>query len=346
MRRWVKALLFTGLGILAAGLIALFIAYAINGFSFRRAILPGHHSGNVALKNVEENIDEEFSNLLMEVASYDIRLEKSEDGICHIKYKDVDEEGSSFQIGVENGTLKIKQINDDIGLDWDSLDHILDNLYNKMDQGFGIELQEGEFVIALPEREYDTLELKTASGEIVSEQPVSCSTANMSSASGELVVQNIKGKNSLNLATASGSVYVKNAEGFEMMNIASASGEVVVDNAVLSSEINITTTSGEMKLDKVSVNGKAELESTSGTISLINTTFVSGEVETTSGEVYLENAAAETLSINTTSGDVFGRIDADINVHGTTTSGDFHAPSGSKGNWEINTTSGDVNLSH
>ena len=56
MRRWVKALLFTGLGILAAGLIALFIAYAINGFSFRRAILPGHHSGNVALKNVEENI--------------------------------------------------------------------------------------------------------------------------------------------------------------------------------------------------------------------------------------------------------------------------------------------------
>ena len=64
MRRWVKGLLFTGLGIMAAGVIALFIAFAINGFSFRRTIFPIHASGNRTLRDVEENIDDDFSNLL------------------------------------------------------------------------------------------------------------------------------------------------------------------------------------------------------------------------------------------------------------------------------------------
>ncbi len=343
MRRWVKGLLFTGIGFLIAGIIVLFIAFAVNGFSWKNTLLPGHSKREAATNNIEENINDEFLNIHVEVGSPDIKLEKSEDGICHITYKYRGED-PHLVIGVNGDTLEIKQLDSETNFDWKHPDQWLEHFYNQVRWGFNDEI--GEIVISLPEKEYDTLDISTASGDIESVQPISCSEANLSTASGEMNLENIKGKSSLNLASASGDIDIKNAEGFEMINIVSASGELEVVNASAASEMNATTTSGEMTLNQVSVSGKAELHSTSGRISLIKTEFQEGKAETTSGEIYLEYAQAEKLFLKTTSGDILGKIDADINVHGTTTSGDYSAPSGTKGDWRTETTSGDVRLAY
>ena len=353
MRRWVKGLLFTGLGIIIAGIIALFIAFAINGFSWKRTLLPGQPKKDAKINTLEETINEEFSNIKVDLGAADIKVEKAEDGICRVEYKYRGEDphleiGVSsdvfLEIGGSGNTLEIKQEGSNVDFDWEHLDQILDNLYNQVNQSFDNEL--GTLVIYLPEKEYEIFDIYTLSGEIESVHPISCKEANLHTASGDLQLENIKGKSMLNLAAASGDLSIKNIEGFETVNIAVASGDVAVNNAAFSSQINATTTSGEMTLNQVAVSGSAKLESTSGAIRLINTEFQEGDVETTSGEIYLEYAKAEKLLLKTTSGDIVGRIDADINVHGTTTSGDYSAPSGTKGEWRTETTSGDVKLAY
>lgn len=343
MRRWVKGLLFTGLGILVAGIIALIIAFAINGFSWKRTLLPGQPKKDAKINTLEETINDEFSNIKVELGAADIKVEKSEDGICRVTYKYRGED-PHLEIGASGNTLEIKQEGSDVDFDWEHLDQILDHLYNQVNQSFDNEL--GTLVIYLPEKEYEIFDIYTLSGEIESVHPISCKEANLHTASGDLQLENIKGKSMLNLAAASGDLSIKNIEGFETVNIAVASGDVAVNNAAFSSQINATTTSGEMTLNQVAVSGSAKLESTSGAIRLINTEFQEGDVETTSGEIYLEYAKAEKLLLKTTSGDIVGRIDADINVHGTTTSGDYSAPSGTKGDWRTETTSGDVKLAY
>ena len=353
MRRWVKGLLFTGLGIIIAGIIALFIAFAINGFSWKRTLLPGQPKKDAKINTLEETINDEFSNINVDLGAADIKVEKAEDGICRVTYKYRGED-PHLEIGVSNdafleiggsgNTLEIKQEGSDVDFDWENLDQILDHLYNQVNQSFDNEL--GTLVIYLPEKEYEIVDIYTASGEIESVNPISCKEANLHTASGDIQLENIKGKSMLNLAAASGDLSIKNTEGFETVNIAVASGNIEINDTAISSQMNASAASGDITLNQVRVSGRADLESTSGEIRLINTEFQEGEVETTSGDIYLEYAKAEKLFLKTTSGNIYGRIDADINVRGTTTSGDYSAPSGTKGEWRTETTSGDVKLEY
>ena len=336
MRRWVKALLFTGIGIIAAGIIALFIAFAVNGFSFRRTVLPIETK---PLKEMEKTIEENFTNLLVETGSADITLKKADDGICRIQYKDYEE--NTYKIGVEEDTLVIKRTASADGMEWKHLDQIINNVEELLNRGVIIE--EEKITIFIPERAYKKLEIAVASGEITSELEYTFDDVELTSASGDIRVQNMNGTEGLCLTATSGEVSVQNVKGYGQMEIATTSGAVSVMNAEVSSRVNIASTSGEVRLKQVST-GKADIVTTSGEVLLVQTKFTEGKAETTSGEIYVEYAEAEKMQLKTVSGGIYGKIDGDINVQGKTSSGEYSAPSGTKWDWKTETVSGDVEL--
>ena len=342
MRTWVKVLLFTGIGIIVAGLIALFIAFAINGFSFRRTVLPGPIGERKPLKQMEKKIDEDFTSLEINDLSADIKLEKAEDGNCRVEY--MDNEDGRYTIGVEDDTLVIKRLDTEDDWDWKRLDQILENVAKLAEQGF--DGAATHVTVYLPGKVYDKLDIHVASGNIDIKEPFTFSEVELVAVSGNVKTSNLSGKESLNITATSGDIEAQDIQGFESMNIVTTSGNINVINAALTSQLNAASVSGDCKIERASGSGKISVETVSGKVSLIRTEFSEGDVETTSGELYLDYAKAEKMKMKTISGDISGKVEADTNVQGETSSGDLKYPSGTKGNWKFETVSGDVRLTN
>lgn len=322
MRKGIKVVLFTGLGILVAGVIICAIIFAVNGFNWRSLIRNSSGtstSSGVHLEEVTKTIDEEFDSLEVDVASAEVYVKKSTDGTCRIEYMD-DPDNQQYEIEVKSGKLVFK--NHLTGWDWNSAKDVLDNVLDAVGNGFSYE--EKAVTVYLPEKAYQQMEIGSASGDIVIDDELDFAEAYISSASGNVDLRSIKG--------------------LRRMCISTASGEVTLADMSLESELLVSSASGSIALDQVTVNGIGNINTTSGEVKLTKTVFEEGDINTTSGDIYLDYPEADKMEIETTSGSVTGHISPEYHVHVDTVSGDVSTLSGEKGDWAIETVSGDVDL--
>ncbi|MBU5452334.1 DUF4097 family beta strand repeat protein [Pseudoflavonifractor sp. MSJ-30] len=236
----------------------------------------------------------------------------------------------------------------------------------------------GELTLYLPEGQYQSLDVTTASGDIEVRQDFGTvhitgassdvtlagtypDKAMVQTASGDVSLDGIFG-GELEVLTASGSQNLKGR--FASGKLRSASGDMELSGASFTGDLTAETASGDMTLSNVLARG-LRLRSASGDVhmervcaEILNVESRSGDLnleqvlskgdflcKTTSGDVSLEGCDSPQMGFTTVSGHISGSL-----LHGKqfscrTVSGEMNLPGGTpRGTCSISTVSGDADL--
>lgn len=318
MKRGKIIAILAAVACIVAGLVLCFTAFAAMDFDIMEMNTMNFVTNTYT-------IEDTFSNLSVKAAECSVTLLPSEDGSCRV----VCTEGDKIfhTVAVRNGTLTIDRT---------------DN--RKWYERIGVYWGEMKLVIYLPESAYETLSVKTASGDIDVPAGFSFADAEVKSASGDIrFCASVAGD--LSAEAISGDVYVSDMQP-KNLRVQSTSGDVKAERMKVDAEFFVKTVSGEIGLFDVSC-GIFTAESTSGNVKttglLVAETL---RIQTVSGDVRLQSSDADRLWISTVSGDVNGSLLTEKNFKTKTASGSVHVPSGTSGGiCEVKTTSGDIRFS-
>lgn len=301
----------------AAGLMISFCALAAVGFDLSKLVTVKYETNTYL-------VSEDFKNITMEVAASDIYLLRSEDERCRVIC--TDDEKVSYNVTVEKNTLKIVRVDH---RRW--YEHI----------GFGWE--EMQIEVYLPQSTYESLYLKSVSGDIEVSESLSFFDAEVKSTSGDIRYL-ASTENDLTIRTVSGDLYAGNVTA-RSIDVQSTSGDVKVASVVAEDRVYTKTTSGDIELSNIKC-GDMTVDTTSGSIELSDViTSYNIRVESTSGDIDLNRCDAESLWLKSISGDVFASLLTEKMVRTDTVSGDVEVPMlTSGGKCEVKTTSGDIKI--
>ena len=246
------------------------------------------------------DIEESFSRVSVGAPSANVSILPSDDGKCRVETSSFGE--TECRSVASGGTLKV------IMADW---------------HGGAILFGSPKVTVYLPQKQYESLEVRTESGDIAVGEGVLAVSATLKSSSGRISCG----------AEVTGALEAK-----------SASGGVSV-SGVGEAEVRLESSSGSVTLSD-SRPASALLESTSGRI-LLREVTVSGELSAsnTSGSVRLDNCDAANKYIRSTSGSVSGTLLSGKNFTADSSSGSVRVPESSgEGVCEVRTSSGSIRL--
>ena len=322
MRKGTKIVLFTGLGILVVGLIVCVIAFALNGFSFRKA--EALDNANIAEQiNIQKTLTEDFSDIEIAVAACDVEIKKAASGNARVDLTYTkDSQDSEYEVIAENGTLIIRSKYSEKTVNWLDLSKIWDRI-NKLITHGSANLND-HLILYLEDKEYQQLDISVVTGDIAVDPDFIFKAVNLTTVTGDITVSQMK-----ELVT---------------LNVATTTGDIKISDTGIADSMSAAAVTGDLSFEKLIIRKKADISVTTGDISLDEVQGLEIKISSTTGDIRLISVMADVLSASTTSGDITGRIDADINVNGKATNGDVSVPAGTKGNWTIETVSGDIAL--
>lgn len=303
---------------IAVGILISFGALFAMGFDFTK--LNTFHP----VTNTYE-VDEAFTDLVIEEEACSVRLFPSTDGSCKVVCRQSDK--MTHRVVVEGQTMVIESVS---RRKW--YDHI------------GVFWGEMEVAVYLPQAAYGALRVSSVSGDIEVPDCFSFAEAQIDSTSGDVSFSAPVTKD-LSIKTVSGDLYVGGITP-KSLQAESTSGEITVSSVQLAEDLEASTTSGDIELTGVACQN-VTVESTSGEVDLQDT--VAGgkvQVETVSGDVELLRCDGAALWLKTSSGEVSGTLLTEKVFVTDTVSGDVDVPrTTSGGTCEITTTSGDIAVS-
>ena len=305
--------------LVCAGMIVFLIGAALAGFNFDDIY-------DNKYETVTLNVEDKFTDIdISTEVECDIYLFKSDDGTCRIEC--VQSDKIEHRATVKNGELVVTRTDT---RKW----------YERI--GF-FSWRSAKLSVYLPEEVYDTLELKTVSGDITVPGDFTFRDVSAESTSGDIKFD-AKAEHGISCKTVSGDIFVSGSEG--RTNLKTTSGDVRVSNINTDSDVLVDTTSGDIEISDIKA-GTFSILTTSGDISLRNA-LASGNVNITavSGDIRMISCDAETFYVKTVSGDVSGDILSPKFFETHTTSGDVRVPQSDRnaGTFEVHTTSGDIRI--
>ena len=293
-------------------------------------------------------VDGEFRNIEVRAEECDIRLTPAEDGPCRVVTPDSD--GIVTRVEVSGDTLTVIRTD-------------TRRWYERI--GFFWWRSAGEplsLTVYLPETEYESVLLKSVSGNIAVPALYTFACADVQTTSGN--IEFAAHTDGLNVRSTSGDIDARNVHGGALKAF-TVSGNIEL-NGIVCDSWNVQTTSGDIDAEAVTVSGAAALQTTSGDITLLDVTAGTWRTQTTSGYVHAEFVLAEgaaqwksvsgdltllgtdaaAITIETVSGNVDGRLCSGKTFLTETTSGDIRVPASDPagGECRITTVSGDVRL--
>lgn len=193
--------------------------------------------------------------------------------------------------------------------------------------------------IYLPSGVYESLQVQTVSGDILSELSFTLSgRLSVTSTSGDISFPEAEAL-ALSASSTSGDISFSKAAAADKITVSTTSGDITLSHAQ-GGEISVSTTSGEIRLDSLS-GESLHLSSVSGDAAL-GQLSCDGNISTTSGGILIENAEYG-LKADTVSGDILvKKLQGAFRF--STTSGDITVESGA-GSGYASTTSGEIHLS-
>ena len=265
--------------IVAAALILIGGMILVLGLSF-----AGGSTQKSELIRQEITIQESFENIAIHTEDCDVKFAMfSGRDDCMVEvhsYKNV-----KHTAAVENGTLKIQMVDE---RNW--TDHINIGWTESM-----------RMTVYLPAAEYESLQVRTASGDItLGQQPVfletqlRTNTGDIScvgvsgdvldclTSTGDITVQN-SAPNILKLQSDTGDFKVSVVAGDEI-HLKTDTGEVEVQNANAKTVI-CTTDTGDVELEKVLAEDYLQVFTDAGDIHITNSDAVTANIETNTGDV-------------------------------------------------------------
>ncbi len=299
MKKSKKIAIFVAVACLLIGSLMILAAAKTIGFHWEKL-------NNMYFETNTYEVSEEFYHIEINDVECDILLLPATDGICKVVCRE--SETIFHNVEVIDQTLKITRSDTRawyarIGFWWG------DNF---------------SVTVYLPEQAYQTIFLKSVSGDIEVSDAVSLTDANLITTSGEILFLG-KTDGNLSIKSTSGDISVSNMVGGSL-SVSTTSGDLRLAD-ITAEELSVSSTSGEITLSSVRISGLTTLKS------------VSGDIE-------LKYSDSGSFYIKTTSGDVEGSILSAKNFVTKTTSGDVRVPGSDSlaGQCEIKTTSGDIEI--
>lgn len=279
-RRTIIALIMAVALIITGGMIL------VLGLSF-----AGSGTRESELIRQEITIQESFENVSIDTQDCDVRFAMfSGRDDCMVEIRAY--EKTKHSAVVEDGTLKIKMIDERKWTDYVGIFH------------FG-RTETMAMTVYLPAAEYDSLQVRTETGDITLAQEPVFREALLRSDTGEISCTGVSG-DVLDCMTSTGDISVQNSAP-TLTKLQSNTGDIKI-SAVASDEIHMTTNTGDVDAENATAllftcssdTGEVELEKVTAEDYL--------QVFTTSGDVEIDGCDGGKVNIKTETGDVSGHF--------------------------------------
>ena len=259
-----------------------------------------------------------FQALSIECGSADVKLLPASDQVCRIVC--TEGAGRHYNVLLSDGTLSVERVSK-----W-SL--------------FRFSLAEDYVHVYLPQRELESLWIKSSSGGVSVPGDFRFGSAVIGASSGGVAFA-ADATEELNIQVSSGGVAVSGASPASLFVSTSSGGVALADMAP--GTVSLHASSGGMRLSDIRC-GDLSAECSSGSIRFSDV-ISSGTIrmECSSGSIRLDDCDAQELHIECTSGSVTGHLLTPKTYSASATSGSVHVPKSSSGGLcEIRTTSGSI----
>lgn len=304
---------------IGVGLVLLFAAMGIVGFDLAKL-------NTMEFETNTYEVTQSFTALDIRAAECNIRLAPSTNGTCSVVCTESDK--IFHTVSVQNGTLVVTRTDtrkwyDCIGIYWGEM----------------------ELTVYVPESTYESLYLKSASGDVTVPSGFHFAEAEVYSTSGEVCFTG-RVDGALTLKTVSGGIAARSIMAGEL-SVQSTSGEIEITSAEVSGAVSLKSVSGDVSMEHVD-GDSLFIHTTSGDIELEDMLIAKhSELESVSGEIEFTGMDGASLWIKSVSGDVEGTLLSGKLFIAHTTSGNVRMPDPevSAGKCEITTTSGDISIS-
>ena len=341
MKKAIKVTLLIAVGMVVMGMGMVFVSLASTGFH------PEEWLNTREYVEKTYDISEEFTDMDLDIGTHGIIICKADDGDAHFVCYETDKE--FFEVGVENGVLKIGQKSN---YSWtDNIMVINDPEPNKL---------------YLPKEEYDNLTVSVGSGDFEAKTGLKLDDIEVKVGSGDVEIENITMKNlyarsgsgkiaiaksdakSATLETASGSITVNGMEVKETVSAKCSSGSLYFDDITCNS-VNIKSGSGSVTANNIKCEESFEGNISSGSFKM-NEVVADGEFKarTGSGSIKFESCDGKSMNLQTSSGSIKGSVKTVKKFNATAGSGDIKVPQDDPNGGEcvLHTGSGDISITY
>ena len=258
--------------------------------------------------------------LEIESGSAEVELLPASGGVGRVAYNE--DAGREYKVWVDGGTLHIERVSK-----W-SL--------------FRVSLSEDYIRVYLPEREYDSLWVKSSSGGVSVPKGFCFNVAIIDASSGGVGFA-ADVTEEMNIQTSSGGVVISGASPASLFVKASSGGVTMSDMTPGSVDLHLS--SGSLRLNGIRCSGDLSAESSSGSIRFSDV-IAEGTLtlDCSSGSIKLEDCDGAEVRIECTSGSVSGHLLTPKIWSASATSGSVRVPESVSGAGlcSVHTTSGSI----
>ena len=315
--------------------VALIVAAVLivaGGILVGGTLLRGNSAGDLfasrELKTREFEITDAFTAISVEDTVADVSLVPSIGKECRVVCREDPREPHAA--AVTGGTLTVRAQK---STKW----------YENIGFG-GISAESPSVTIYLPKGEYESLTVKTDTGDVSVPEAFRFGTARIDSDTGDIgCLASVNGRTEI--VTDTGDIRIESGVQGSVA-LKTDTGRITLTSLAMDGQLSVDSHTGNVVLTDLTGDG-ADIQTTTGKVTLTGSRF-SGlvEIETDTGDVKLERSDAAELEIETDTGDVTGTLLSDKIFLVSSDTGDIDVPrSVTGGRCEVDTDTGDIRLS-
>ena len=296
-----KAFHIIAVSCLVVGIILCCVALALGEFEMS-------FFNTIKYTEATETISGDFTHISVDTEDFNVRFVPSEDGICRIAYRQNIK--TPLRLDVKDGTLSVRT----------------ENLRKWYDYITFFNFSRSQVILYLPTREYGSIQITTATGDIEIPAGFTFADASLHSTTGSITLDGVALSGKLEAGVSTG--YVK------LTKISAAA-------------LSAMATTGRINLQDLTVSGQMALHASTGDI-VLQDVVLTGHmaVQADTGDVRLTACDAETLEITTSTGDVRGTLrSAKIFIANTSTGRKNVPETTTGGTCKITCSTGDIDIS-
>ena len=332
-RRFFVGLLFGFLFLLSLG-----------GLSFYKWVLSPQEGRAFVIDEAGTYPAEQINAITINTTRADVQITRGEGDEIRLELT-----GKGKENGSGNATLKSEQTGDQLAV---SVQQSGSTLFSR---------NSAQLQVVLPARQFDRLQVKTASGDMRIEE-ASATSLDISSVSGDIQAEGLTG-NELTVKTTSGDIIVDTWTGNATVTSVSGDQELI---RFKEGSLSSSTTSGEVDVMDLTEGQDLRITTVSGDVE-VEGELANGQISTTSGEITVNAGKLDSgLTLQSVSGDLRIELPTELpfSLESKTVSGDLKVDSadftytrksknqvsGSSGDGgpklQFKTTSGDMQVSN
>lgn len=305
----------TAIALLTAGAVVCGISFAAGGFDVQ--FLNSAHF----VTNVYE-VPEPFQNISIQCDTGDVLFAASEDGTCGVTC--FEDEKELHRVRVESGTLTIDQP-------------------ERRGYRVGLFLDSPKITVSLPETAYETLQIRTDTGQAVIPEHFSFSQIDAEADTGSVSLA-ASSSGTVTVQTETGDIEIHDMTAGSLA-LSSDTGQIRIKNTSCTGTVETGTDTGDIELSDVTCTDFASTGNT-GDLHLQNV-LASGafHILGDTGDVRLERCDAGAITVKTDTGNVKGTVLTEKIFLTKTDTGRVNVPKTTTGGrCDITTETGDIDI--